>query len=760
MVLLQGCGGDDGPATGTSLPPAATQVSTTLPAVPESGPLKVEAFEPAAGPEGAVIALRGSGLTRGTKVRWGDVLLDTEFQSTTQVTFRLPRNDLDADVTHDVEAVREDGARAVASTSLTLEGAPLLAAIDRTEAEAGDVVRIAGRGLTRVTRVDVNGGAATVRDVAGDGTWLDIEVPEEADDGTIELWAQTRNYSAGYLRVTKPKLPLTIDDVKIGQTHLYSVGQGQKHAYMRFVAGKPTMVKVRLKLASGTQKVRPAVRLLVENNVQGARWFDMKGPAELGARAVAENDLANSYTLELDPSWMQRGFRFRVEARDKRYPSRISRASYTAGAEVPRRTFMRVHIVNLVPDGTSPATPDLAMLERALRAQFPLSDIALVKHPRHVKVPGTPFTDNEVAWLMALQRERVASGGSSSDFFFGFAPMMGSGVGFMPGRSAVLPARWIDNGIDYVHNAMMHELGHNLGRDHTWEDDAFPYWRNGVRAQQPHEPGALAGGPWRYHQGRMFDPMAFSDIMSYNQPMSISDFTYANILSQMPTDTRQRIGAYLAEPGASGPVCDGLGCGDASSMSLHVSGVMSGEGVPVRLDPLMAVPVTSEAVALEASAPRGPAEIEVRTSAGTFRFPLALAGIDHKVPTAMTAFSATIPAMRDIQSVQVVRDGKAVLTTLATPAPGTVASALDKMDARAVRTGWGSYRIDGRTLRMQWDARRYPWLSAWARVDGRTVPIAVTENGGVFEAQVDTGASEFIVTLSDGLNSEVHRIAR
>lgn len=763
MVLLQGCGGDDGPSASHAVAPPSSPApisASALPAVPEAVALKLDTIEPTAGPEGASIALRGNGFTRGTRVRWGDTLLHTEFQSATQIAVTLPGTATDADVTHVVEAVREDGARAVSPASLTLEALPVRASLEKTDAQAGEIVRITGSGLHRVVQVDMNGDTANVIDTASDGSWLDVEVPEGGSDGTVELWdGQKRSYAVGYLKKTgSAPLPVTIEDVQIGQTHLYAVGRGQKHPYMRFVANKPTMVKVRLKPAPDAGKALPTVRLMAANSARGATWFDMKGPAELGASAVAQDDLANSYTLTLDPSWMQRGFRIRVEAHDKRSPARISRVSYTTGASVPRRTFMRVHVVNLVPDGTKPAAPSFAVLERALREQFPLSDVRLVKHPRQVRLRGKRFPGNEEAWLDALERERVASGGGSSDFFVGFSPVIGNGVGLTPGRASVLPATW--NGADPVSSVMLHELGHNLGRDHTWEDRRFPYWRNGVRAKNALQEGALAGGPWRYYEGRMFSPTAFSDIMSYNEPSSISDFTYANILSQMPSDTRRRVGTDLAEAGAAGEPCDGMGCGDDAAMSLHVSGVLKDDGATAQLNPVVAIPVTSEAVALEASAPRGPAELEVRTAAGTFRFPLELAVIERRASPPATVFSVTVPAMRGIESIYVVRDGKAVVTALATPDAGTDASAPDKAAAGAVRTGWGSYRVDGRTLNLRWDARRYPWLSAWARVEGRTVPVAVAESGGTFASEIDASATAFIVTLSDGLNSEVHRIAR
>lgn len=758
IFLLQGCGGDDGPAAPP--PPAASLSAPTLPGVPASVPLRVDAFEPAIAREGDVIALRGSGFTRDTKVRWGNELFNAKFESATGITFELPRNDLDADVTGTVEAVREDGAKAAASTSLTLEAVPTVTSMDKSDVEAGDVVRISGRGLQRVTQVDMTGTNATVSDAASDGTWLDVVVPEDASDGAIELWdARKRSYSAGHVAVRKPSLPLTIDDVQIGQTHLYSVGRGQKYPYMRLVSGKPTLVTVRLKGAPGAGKLWPRVRLGVANDFSGTRWFEMKGPAMLGAGAVAANDFANNYTLELDSSWMQRGFKLGVEAHDRRSPSKVSRVSYMAGTGIHPRTFMRVHVVNLVPDGTRPIAPDFAVLERALREQFPLSDVQFVRHPRQVRLAGKPFLGNEEEWLMALEKERVASAGAFSDFFVGFSPTLGSGLAFMPGRSAVMPAQWISATGDHPENVMMHELGHNLGRDHTWEDPRFPYWRNGVRATQPFEEGALAGGPWRFTRSGLFNPLAYHDIMSYNQPMSIADYTYAGVLSLMPAQIRPS-SAFLAPVAPGAVACEASACADSATMAIHVSGAINDNNGTALLDPLVAMPVASETVPLIASAPRGSAELEVRASTGTYRFALQLARVDHAMPGHSTVFSATIPAMRGIESVRVVHEGKTLATMLAAPESGVTVPAATAPDAAAVRTAWGSYRIDGRTLRLQWDARRYPWSSAWARVDGRMVPIAVAQVGGALDGEADARATEYIVTFSDGLNNEVHRISR
>lgn len=759
IALLHGCGGGEdssaaaGPGMMPSVPamplpaPAAAATSVVAPSVAsQSVPLRIDAISPASGPPATVVTLHGSGFTRDTRVLWGDQSLQAVYQSNTAITFTLPATHTGADVSRPVTAVREDGASAMAPVVQTVEGIPEAASLDRNRARIGEVLRIRGTALNLVTRIALTGTEATRRAVASDGSWLDFIVPDGAGSGSVAMQdMRGRVYEAGDLKVEGPPLTLAIDDVEIAQSHMQSVSAARPNPYLRLVPLKPLLVRVRLSPANGVDTIEPDVRLQASNDKLGTQWFTMQGPTRLGTARIAEGDLAGSYTYELPGEWVQSGFRLLVEANERRFPIHVARYAYVPAAGVlGQPTYIRLHIVPIQPDSGQVVSFDVEALKRNVRDQYPLSKVDFVVE-RALKQPGTTLA-NSNAWLDAITALRAGSAPSNHDFYLGVLPCGAcTGLGYTPGRTAVVSQSWIIQGVDQaVNGVMLHELGHNFGRLHTWDDPAFPYWENGIASAGGK---ARLGGAWAINLlgGRqLHDPAIEYDIMSYDYPKSVSDYTYRGAYDYIEKNLPLNAGVTVAAesfPSTNGQV-------------LYLSGTLDRAGISARISPVMRMLAQPDTVALAESAGRTDFEVEVRTATGMHRYPVHVVPLSHAEDAMASVFNLTIPLVDDIRSIRVLRGGQALVTRVVD------GDGRPPLRAPSVQQPlqWGSYYIGDGVLSLRWNAQRWPWISVWQRVDGRLSPLAITRNGGVLSERVDARVTGLVISLSDGLNGELIQI--
>lgn len=751
-VMLHGCGGGDGGSTSTQAGPGPAPV-TPAPdggGRPDVATLAVHDITPQSGVPGTSVTISGEGFTRSTSLSWGDKPLDGVFQSATQITFVLPSTHAAADTSRALTLRREDGAEASGAQPLTIEAVPEPVALSIASASVGQLVRVRGANLQLVTRIAIGDQSVAASATAADGTWLDFVVPAQAASGSVVVIdANDRRFAVAPLEVGGTGLAVKISDVQVAQAQLHSVSGAVPSRYLRLVPGKPLLVRVRLEPGDGAQTIEPEVRLTVRNDALGTRTVAMKGPQKLGAQAVAEDDLAGSYTYELPGEWVQRGLKFTVEANEKRFPGVTARFAYEPPAGVlGGGTSIRLHLVPIQPDSGETVDLDLDTFQRNVRGLYPLSEVEFIVEPP-LKRPGTPMSDFK-AWLGAVTDLREASRATNYDFYFGVMPCDScTSAAWTPGHTAVAAHRWYGRQDYATGGVMMHELGHNFGRGHSFDDPAFPYRKDGLER---------LGGPWVINLLRnrvLYDPAEQFDVMSYHYPKTVSDYTYSGAY------------AYLEEevPLSRKPAREtrSAGAGDAAAKSadaLYIAGSIGKDGVMATLSPLLRMPTVPDTVALapQTVVPAGDLVVEIDAAAGRFRYPVHPVGLSHGEETAELAFRLAVPPIEAIRSIRVLRDGSPLLTRDATQgAPRPLMAA--RPGPGATSTDWGSYLLRDGKLTLTWDARRWPWLSVWQDGEGGLKPLAVSRTGGSLEEALrGQSVRGLVIGLSDGLNGRLERI--
>ncbi|WP_083383939.1 IPT/TIG domain-containing protein [Cupriavidus sp. USMAHM13] len=752
-VLLHGCGGGDGGSTSTQAGPGPAPV-TPAPdggGRPDVATLAVHDITPQSGVPGTSVTISGEGFTRSTSLSWGDKPLDGVFQSATQITFVLPSTHAAADTSRALTLRREDGAEASGAQPLTIEAVPEPVALSIASASVGQLVRVRGANLQLATRIAIGDQSVAASATAADGTWLDFVVPAQAASGSVVVIdAKDRRFAVAPLEVGGTGLAVKISDVQVAQAQLHSVSGAVPSRYLRLVPGKPLLVRVRLEPGDGAQTIEPEVRLTVRNDALGTRTVAMKGPQKLGAQAVAEDDLAGSYTYELPGEWVQRGLKLDVEANEKRFPGVTARFAYEPPAGVLGvGTYIRLHLVPIQPDSGETVDLDLDTFQRNVRGLYPLSEVEFIVEPP-LKQPGTRLNDSE-AWLGAVGALRKASAPTGSDFYFGVLPCDGcTGLGWTPGRTAVASHRWYGRKDYATGGVMMHELGHNFGREHSFEDAAFPY--HTISANR-------LGGPWVINLLRdrvLYDPAEQYDVMSYSYPKTVSDYTYSGAYAYL-----EKAAPLSQKPAARETrSADAKDAAAKSADALYIAGSIGKDGVAATLSPLLRMPIVPDTVALapQAVVQQGDLVVEIDAAGGRFRYPVHPVGLSHGEGAAALAFELAVPPIEAIRSIRVLRDGSPLLTRDATQgAPRPLMAA--RPGPGATSTDWGSYLLRDGKLTLTWDARRWPWLSVWQDGEGGLKPLAVSRTGGSLEEALrGQSVRGLVIGLSDGLNGRLERI--
>ncbi|HEY8741945.1 MAG TPA: IPT/TIG domain-containing protein [Chloroflexota bacterium] len=719
-------------------------------------PLQVASVTPLTGVPGTAITVQGVGLTRATRVYWGETELTASFQSADRLVVTLPNTQAADDASNTLTLRREDGARQTWTTPVTVEAVPVPTSMQPGNAREGQHVRLSGARLQRVKQIKLGDISAAPVGVAPDGSWLEFVVPSGAPSGTVVLVdAKGRGFPAGNLVVSAMAASLAFQDVQVYQSQLISVSQPTPSKYLRFAPGRDTMVRVRL-VPNGTSDVYTSqVRLTVSNTALGSQTFVMQGPATLGAASVAESDLAGSYTYTVPGAWIGPGFRLDVAANDQKFPQGVTRFTYTPSADVLKgATYIRMHVVPIAPDSGAKVDLDLNWFKASLRGLYPLSDVDFVMEP---PLAG-PAKNDSNAWIDAVDALRSASNPQNYDFYFGVMPCDScTGLGQVPGRAAVASHLWSGRKDAEMVIVMMHEVGHNFGRLHSWDDAAFPYSRSA---------GQVFEGPWNWAGGawasvidplgnrRLVAPTEWHDVMSYSTPGAVSDYTYSGaydyLEQNLPLSAKPKPKAAFLQPQEAPPVTSAVDV-------LYLAGRMVRATGQVKLQAPVRMKSTPDTVALAASTlpADGDYVMEVTTAQGRLRYPLQLQEVGD-AEQASASFKLTIPALDGIQSVRVLRGLVALPTQTAAQAAKPAVLRAMSVPSDAVVKPWGTYRLGADALALTWNATRWPWISVWQKTDTGLVPVAVGATGGVANVSLRAPASGtrgLVISFSDGLNT-------
>jgi hypothetical protein len=499
----------------------------------------------------------------------------------------------------------------------------------------------------------------------------------------------------------------------------------------RFVVGPPppdvtllradwgqTVIKPNLRLVAGKQALLRAVVLADANNVAPpqVRVRALMGATELGAMNLTgpaslptadTTDTAQTFRAVLPSEWIQAGVQIRVEADpnnamdEKDEENNVLTISPTVGSG----TVLNLTVVPVVHQGTTASVPNY---QPTVFAIWPVQRIQATQRTPYT-FSGQLGANDGNAWqqlLTELSQLRTADG--SARYYYGFVRVnYGSGIagiGYI-GRPVAV-GRDDAPGVE----TMAHELGHNFGREHApcggpaGADPAFPY------------AGGRVGGLGFDLAASTLKAATLFDLMSYCNPVWISDYTYLAAQSFLERTPPAATFETAQEPGAM----------------MLITGRLSESGT-LTLNPvhrLETFPTPSE---------DGPYRLEVAGSNGVTQVSFLPA---RPSEGAEEHFAVSVPDVGSIQELRVWKDNTLMLRRLPSPAAQALTSP-------AVQT-----REEPGSLVLTWNAQAYPRAMVAHVADARTT-LALALQGG--QARVSTEGlptgGRFEISLSNGLDS-------
>ncbi len=304
------------------------------------------------------------------------------------------------------------------------------------------------------------------------------------------------------------------------------------------VQGRTTMFRVFVTAGSGFSERELAARLtLTPSDGQPTRFYSRK---TLRGSSGSETDLASSFQIFVPASAMAGSVTYSVEVVECGSPAGDSgkaRFPETGDADLGVKTtggmkirFIPFSVGSLLPDTSAAA---IASYADAVMAMYPTNAVS-------IDVGGTISTSTPLDWsgmLDELRNKRRTDAPANDVYYFGLVKpadtlrtyCQGScttGIGFVvtstTGSYAGSARCAIGVGFNdsASRDTMLHELGHNHGREHA------PCSVSPADARYPYSGGLI--GVWGYdaRTQKLFDPAKVPDIMSYCNNKWVSDYTY------------------------------------------------------------------------------------------------------------------------------------------------------------------------------------------------------------------------------------------
>ncbi len=492
-------------------------------------------------------------------------------------------------------------------------------------------------------------------------------------------------------------LPTPTVDVSIARIEW---GQSVIGRELRLVAGKPALLRVHvLSNEPGT----PAVVVRVTGTLDGMSLgqLELEGPSLLPT-AVDAGRLERSFRAHIPEAWVTPGVELRVQVDPDQAQFELDESNNEATLEpdVGAGTVLQLIAVPVVHQGRTAQIP--AAHVNALWKLWPLKEIQ--------SKTRAPYTSSQTltgsgsrAWsnlLGELASVRRADG--SAAYYYGFVDVSyGSGIagiGYVGNPVAT--------GRDDSLETLVHELGHNFGREHA------PCGTNGDPGY-PYPNGRL--GSWGYdlEKRTLISPTQTYDLMSYCNPTWVSDHNYAQVQKFLESKKSAARSALADAP------------------LLLISGSIDQDGT-VRVRPLHRL------TGAEEHRREGPWRLRLHTREG----PLDLDfGTERVAEIDEEHFTLLVRDPGPLAGFEILRDEEVLLRQDAKPVEHTlIPPQLEERDGM---------------LELHWDATTQPTarvthvgtsrttLGLWLTDGHAVLPTSSLEDGGTFE-----------LGLSDGVNSE------
>lgn len=516
----------------------------------------------------------------------------------------------------------------------------------------------------------------------------------------VDPFGNTAQQSVPVMTSQPPTVDLTIARVEWGQ----SVMEEQ----MRLVGGKAALLRVHV--LSNEANVSGAI-VRVNGTLNGADLgaMTLTGPSTVPT-ALNTAQLEQSYRVILPESWIAPGVQLllQVDAEgaipETDEANNVRMLTPTVGAA----TTLYMTAVPVVSGGVTATIP--STYTTVIYRIWPVMETQSQTRAPYT-FSGTLSGSSTSGWSTLLQDiAAVRASDGSSRYYYGWVDVSYNagiaGIGYVGAPTAT--------GRNDSLQTLVHELGHNFGRQHapcgTSGDPNYPYANARL-------------GTWGYdlQSKNLVAPTANYDLMSYCNPSWVSDYTY------------ERVQTYLENKPPSALVAQG-----DEPLMLVAGRIDTDENVELR--PVQRL--TAPAVRL----PDGPYTLRLVRADGSI--------VDHAFGTEQVDevderhFTLLVPDVGPLLGLE-VRRGDRVLHARAAP----VSSMLPAFAPEIVEK-------DG-ALHLRWDARAHPTarvahvgaarttLGLWLTGGEATLPLEGLERGGELE-----------LGLSDGMNSMTWRRVR
>ncbi|MBB6098122.1 hypothetical protein HNR42_001547 [Deinobacterium chartae] len=511
---------------------------------------------------------------------------------------------------------------------------------------------------------------------------------------------------SGPTEPTNPATPvpggpdLYISKVEFGQTVL--------RQDLALVGNKPALL--RAYVLSSKSNVPASVQAQVYRNGQLLGNLPLQGPATLPTSEQPAS-LNQTFRGTLPAAWVSSGLEVRLAVDPDNAVGEANESNNARSVKpaVGRATVLKLRSVPIVLNGrTGRVTSPASLLVRS----WPLAG---VDEDQRAPLTYGGSVGPSSGWenlLDTLNRACVAD--ASDRTYLGFVPVSyNSGIAGIAYVGAPTGLTW-----DYPTSApgvSSHELGHTFGIGHA------PCNVQGA-PDYPVSDGRLDTWGYDASSGRLVDPANTYDVMSYCDPTWTSSYSYEKARTFL---NGSRATVQSLASAQSGPV-------------LLVSGHLEGDRVV--LDPLLRL--TSRALLPQG----GDFELVLETASGEVRRSFAAY---RSSEDGHPSFAFSLPDPGEVRSVRVLRGGAELYRAQGGVRPQSLSAA--KLEASETASA----------LQLSWNAQAYPYVAV-AHLGAERSTLAVQLEGG--KAELSTlGLEEggtFEITLSDGMNSVIHRIQR
>ena len=527
------------------------------------------------------------------------------------------------------------------------------------------------------------------------------------------------------LEANPSQLDLSVPMVYVTQSAQRTKGD------VALVAGRAGLLRVVVQ-GDDENYYRPTVRAVFRHGGEVVHTATMNLEEEGIPTRLDEGDLDLSYDAAVPGDALRPGTTLVLEIDGAAVPvahgstTRVPATGEMAlnVVEVPRFRLMMVPVTLAANDGrTSRLTPEFADRMTELTEEiFPFADFEV--EVREPYVTDRPM-DTVQGWYDLIKDLRAVryADGNPHYYYGGFDRPTGTNIGGL-GYVGFPVAIGMDNRSDII----AHEIGHNLSLPHApCGEPADP------DPDYPHEGGVIGIYGYERRSGTVHRPEKY-DLMSYCDPIWISDYNYENVLEYRETSPYDgafegagAAGAALAAP--EGPMLVVRGGVRDGRLSLEPGLVLDGPAI---------VPTAGE-YTLEGLDAAG---------AAVFSVPVNLEQLDH---ADASQFLVALP-------LDVARPDRLEVLRIMGP-EGTVVRPRSRQPDRllptvaVLRSGTPTRRVPSAT--MTWDASHYPLAVLRDRTTGR---IQAMSASGRVPLPEGADPSRFEVLLSDGIRTHVSTV--